>query len=241
MRQAVRNYNTAITYMERSGNFTDLPMRTTVTDEKAALSSSGLNRSDLNSRIKELNSFTLKYNKTGRDVVDYGGYKVPKALKENIKKDVKKINRKRANMLNEIYPDFSEMSPVQQSTALSNVNLMPESDEVVYTEKYKPSVRYSQLKDKLYPQLDSDVDEYLNVWRDNAKVSQGEVVRIVNRFLHNKPHELLIIWESGYDETQVSFIYPEYPSHPYNKIPEIVRHNRIVNFWQEQEEKYFGV
>lgn len=98
------------------------------------------------------------------------------------------------------------------------------------------------MKMRSKEQPDSYWGNYTGAWEQYAEdgPDKTDVLIILRMFLEHKPHELRVIHDTGYDEAQIEYIYPEKTS-VYKHIPEETRHRNIVVFWKEMHDKYFGM
>ena len=64
------------------------------------------------------------------------------------------------------------------------------------------------------------------------------VADIIDYMAENYPDELALIFESGDDEVEINYIYPQDKSS--DKTPEDIRHKNIKNYWNEVYHQYHG-
>ena len=97
------------------------------------------------------------------------------------------------------------------------------------------------MKMRSREQPDSYWANYTSAWEQYAEegLDKESVLWVLRQFLEYKPHELRVIHDTGYDEAQIEYIYPDQTS-VYRNIPEATRHANIVIFWDEMHGKYFG-
>lgn len=222
IRSAVSSYNAAVTRMEKSGKYQAVPNRTTVEREMGLIETAD----ELRQREKELGRILVKNKKDATEAVKYNNVIVPKYLANEIKLAIRAINERRAKIRAELFGDFEQMTARERATRMANKNLKDVNEEY-----YTDGDDLDDLFEEKYPKTFDYANRYKSVWRDfNGDESVPE---IIDWFAENAPEQLKLIFESGADEVDINYIYPMSA----DKTPEIIRHNNVVRFWNEEYRK----
>ncbi|MBR2553453.1 MAG: hypothetical protein IKE94_01215 [Aeriscardovia sp.] len=233
IQNAVRSYNSAITKMERSGLYDLLPNRTSVEREMALIETRG----ELRQRIKELGRILVKNKKDAQKPVELLSNETgelvtaPKYLIDEIKLAVRSINERRSKLRLDILGSSEWVNTPEYVTGISGKNLK-DIDET----HYQDGDDLDDLWEEEYPHTFAYAEQYKVTWMEyngNRMVSD-----IIDWFARYEPEALKRIFESGDDEVDIHYIYPDYKS--YDKTPMIIRHNRIIAYWNEAYREYSG-
>lgn len=222
LERAINKYNSEITNMENSGLYDVTPNRTTMTREQNLIET----RDELVRRIDELTRIT----ENGADnVVDMNGVSAPKYLKDEMGNALDSINARRKSQRDEILGDT--VSAAQEYTMYSNKNLA-DLNGVYYSDGDDLDV----LLEEYYPQTYHYAEQYKKQWEQYN--GDPMVSDVIDYMAENYPDELNLIFESGDDEVEINYIYPEDKSS--DKTPVINRHKNIKDYWNEVYHQYHG-
>lgn len=222
LENAVEKYNKIVVDMEQSGVYDITPNRTNMVREVNLIET----RQELKQRIDELSRITED---SAFNVVDMNGASVPQYLKDEIGSAVDSINGRRESQRDSILSD--DMSTVQQYTKISNKNLA-----YLNKDNYVDGDDLDELWEAAYPRTYHYADQYKTEWENYN--GDPMVADIIDYMAENYPDELALIFESGDDEVEINYIYPQDKSS--DKTPEDIRHKNIKNYWNEVYHQYHG-
>ena len=222
LENAINKYNRTVVDMEQSGVYDVTPNRTNMIREVNLIET----RQELKQRIDEL----LRITEKGADsIVDMNGAAAPQYMKDEIDSAVDSINARRKNQRDSILSD--DMSPVQQFTKISNKNLA-----YLNRNNYVDGDDLDVLWEAAYPRTYHYAEQYKSEWENYN--GDPMVADVIDYMAENYPDELALIFESGDDEVEINYIYPQDKSS--DKTPEDIRHKNIKNYWNEVYHQYHG-
>lgn len=228
LKEAVRKYNAAITRMVKTGRYDVLPLKTSFQHEKERIRT----RDELYKRERQLLRILVKNNKKALDPVNVDGEIAPMYLVQEERYARRSINLRRKKMLDELYPNWEEYTPVQKASRLADKNLTPI--------KYRgvSGYRLESYRSMEYTGVFEYVDNYLAAWRmwSHDAPSYSSVEEIIARFRNEKPDKLILIFEGNWDEATIEYIYPNSAY----QLEFAKRQDAVGRFWTRMEEKYFG-
>ena len=231
LRKAVRSYNSAIGRLSASGKFTSVPFKTSMAREKEFISSA----QDLNLRVKQLRRILTTEKKGTQDPVEFHGEVMPKYMRDEIKNIIKSSNERRKAIRSELFPDFDELTPIQQAPLLSNKNLMP-LDEADYSTPQD----YEDLLEEEYPNIPFKAELYIDTWLSNK--GDPEIARIIREIATENPDGFKKLMESPDIEKDVEYVYPDEQTAKTRgsayKEPMINRYNKAAAYWRQQYSDY---
>lgn len=231
LRKAVSSYNAAVTRMEKSGKYMAVPNRTTVEREMRLVET----RDELRQRITELGRILVKNNPEAGQPVNIGSDEfpmiVPKYLKDEINLAVRSINERRKRYRMELFGDAADVSAAMEAQRVANKNLRDLNGEY-----YQDGDDLDDLWEELYPKTSLLADNYKDAWMEYN--GDEFVVDVIDWMAANYPDELHMIFESGDDEVDINYIYPESKSS--DMTPMVIRHNNIRRYWNDVWHTYHG-
>lgn len=249
MRDAVSKYNAAVTRMARSGKYDSVPNYTSFEEEKARI----YTRDQLYRREKQLGRILVKNNPGATNVVEAGGIKVPKYLKDEIRYTKQVRDEETRRRREELFADFVGMTNMQKATVMTNKNLFVDDEyEFDYDYPYYEDITgddWMMLLSLEYPEVALYADQYLAVWDELG--GDGELGDIISRFMEENPEALVDIFDSGDTRVEIEYIYPDKPTggtsskrgYKYDRLsafqdPLEERQSKVLEFWREMEREY---
>lgn len=229
LREAVRKYNAAVTRMRRSGLYDEVPNYIDYIEQKDMIK----NRNQLYQRERELGRILLKNNPKANDVitkvVEGEEFKIPRYLDSEIKNNRRNVNRRRSELRYDLYPNWDEMSPVEQSSKKANKNV----DDIDPEETYYTGDDLDELVKEKYMTVQTYMETYIDVlqYEDGWSGARDEVISIIQDMLAKNPERLLQIYEGDYDEVQFYYIIESNQTDP---TPFYRRRQNTVAFWRRQ-------
>jgi hypothetical protein len=219
--------------MINSGNYREVPNYVSLDEEKTRIKT----RDQLYQRERELGRILLKNNPKALDVVekvvDGETISMPRYLKDEISFSKRAANRKRKELRETIYPNFDDMEPMEQASALSSKNLMPIDQD----DEYYSGDDLDDLVNERYFAATTYYDIYLDTMRSfNAFDSiYDEVSEIILDIEADSPRGIAYIYESKADEATIEYIYLD-RSADRTSIPRKV--SNVLRFWRNTREKW---
>lgn len=217
LKRAVANFNRTITWLEKKyDGMVELPNRVNFNEEKANITSG----TDLNRRVKQLNRILVKNNPNAQSVVD-GKLNY---LKREIQYAKRYNDKKRRELRKSLYPEWDNMSKVEQATALANKNI---SDLIG---EYTSAQDLTYLWNLQYHGRNAKVSNYIEQWEKyNGDSSVVNAILKIQSYDANLLDEL---FEGPWDEVDIEYIYPSTTVYRGENV--ILRHYKIIEFWNEQ-------
>lgn len=211
-----------------------LPNNTSVADEMRMITT----RDDLRTRVGQLRRILKGVRPNAQQQVTLSnGLTTIKWMKDEVRRSYRMVSRDRAELVNDMYPEWDKMTKVQQATAMADKNITPLAPEEDY---YTPE-GLDDLTRERYQTDYTYMDNYLAVWDEFSMLHPGHdaVVRIIRDLVAQYPGELHKILEYNYDETQVEYIYPSMNARRISayREPFLKRQNNVVRFWSRQWSK----
>lgn len=249
---AVIEYNATVRAMKDSGLFDYVPKETSFSREKMRIE----NRWQLRTRIAQLerinadNAWNVVHPES--DI----GASIPLYLKKEIGYTVRLINKDRENTSQRVMERArtldAPLTNLELGTMYAGKNLKPIDESTYYT-----SEDFEDLLNMHFEKSSYKVGLYVETWRTINNVEQDEVINIIQRFAEENPEALEEIWEGNYDEVEISYIYKNeggqtgtykgqkktFHDSPFQyAIPETEneRYNKVIRFWKQKEQEYFG-
>lgn len=227
LRKAVSSYNAAITRMEKSGNYDLLPNKTSMEREMGLIET----RDELYQRERELGRILVKNRPDAQKPVsittDNGVFIVPEYMRNEIKLAVRAINDRRREQREKLFPEG--ITQEERLTYLSGKNLKDLDEDYYYD-----GDDLDDVWSAMYPQTYKYAEQYKAVWMEYN--GDPIVPEIIDWFADNEPDELAFLFESGYDEVDIHYIYSMDKSS--DRTPMVIRHNNILRFWNNQYRQY---
>lgn len=231
LRKAVKAYNSAVGRMARSGKFTVVPFKTSMTREKEFISSA----QDLKLRVAQLRRVLTTEKKGAQNPVNFHGEVMPAYMRDEIKNIVKSSNERRKAIRSELFPNFDELTPVQQASVVSNKNLSP-LDEA----DYSTAQDFEDLLDEEYPNMPKKAEIYIDVWLENN--GDSETADLIREMANENPEGFQRLMEGPDIEKEIEYIYPnEFKAKRRGsafKEPMINRYEKARAYWHEQYENF---
>lgn len=213
--------------MKKSGKYELVPNLTSVEKEKERIKT----RNDLYQREKELKRINLYVAPDAQDPIEYKGAVVPRYLAREIENTKHVINAERRKARYQLYPGWDEMTPFEQAKHEVDGNIGDLEGD------YSTPDDFDDLKNQQYSENDAAYfSKYIAIWHEYCVVRKYEqqVVDDIEWLLDNRPGVIRMILDRGYVQAQIEYIYDI--SADLSDL--LVRHNNIVDFWQDMREYY---
>lgn len=213
--------------MTKSGRYELVPNPTSVKREMERIST----RSQLTQRLHELERINKNVKADSYDEVELGGRIVPKYLADEIEYSKRVVNddRRRARQAN--YPSWDEMDVRERAAHQSDGNIGD------LRGSYTSPDDLDDLTDMHYAESDANyMRKYISTWHEYCVVRsyEDDVVNNIEWLMENRPGAIREILDRGYIQAKIDYIYED--SADLNDLR--VRHNNIVEFWQDMRAKY---
>lgn len=248
LKAAIKSYNSAISRMAQSSNYSYLPLKTNIVVELEHIYSS----KDMRTRIKQLRRILTTVNKGAQKPVVIGtdeeGYKItaPKYLVDEVKYIVRDINTERQALRQSLYPDWDIMSKPEQAIALSNRNLTPLREE-----DYITGEDLNELVSEQYAGVMKKAEVYISVWEDFN--GDPRIPDMIREMAEGDPDGFRVLMESPDVEKEIEYVYGdvgaggsvytgkskfEYKRASAFRGSQINRYSSAVEYWEEQYQDY---
>lgn len=207
-----------------------MPLNTSFAEEKRRLDEYGGGGRALDQRVAQLRRILKSVRSDAWDVVTMpDGGTAPKYLRREMQYARRTVNARRRALKYSLYPDFDDMSRVQQASALSDKNLTEYEDFLNSGEDLYTLLEEEYLSDRVYMNNYIDTMKGIPAW----DAYSAEIIDKINRILKVRG-ALRWIMEGRFDEATIEYIYP---SSAYQE-PFTIRQRKVIEFWDEMEEKW---
>ena len=244
LKSAIKSYNAAISRMEQSGNYSEVPLKTNIVQEMEFINSSD----DMRTRIAQLNRIKTTVNKNAQKPVIVGTYEngspitVPKYMVDEANYIANDINSTRRALRESLYPDWESMAPQHQAVALSNRNLMELDPEDYYTGE-----GLQDLTDERYQSVMKKADIYISVWEDFN--GDPRIPAMMREMAEGDPDGFKVLMESPDLEKEIEYVYGDVGAggstyrgksgFKYKRVSafrgsQMNRYSSAVEYWEEQ-------
>lgn len=216
LQRAIDKYNSVMESWKERG-FDEIPNKRNLQREMRSIRTP----KELRDRIAELEEASSS---TADIPVAFRGKIVPEYMVQLIESVEQEIDADHESRRSRLYPEWDEMTNLEQAVAKSKAPIMPTS---------KTSNTASDLEDlenqRLSEQLDTYIANYETEWTRYCTVSnkKNKVLDDIEYIVTMYEDAFQDILAIGYDYAQIEYIYE---ASAYADNPK-TRHNRIVDFW----------
>ena len=225
--------NKRIDKMDASGKYDYTPNKRSFEEESELIHS----KKEYTRRMRELGTFLEK---GAEKVVTHFGFKVPYAMRRQIRNLLKTKNSRIREERSADYLNLDMLSKQQQLAASANKDL-----DYYYEEDYITGDDMEELEEIVYQDMGKVAEIYITVWEDNG--GDEDIPEIMRYLAANDPsgfHDLMN--DPFNEETEIDYIYPEvmnahtaksgftYKRSSANKTAYHTRMERAADFWREQ-------